>query len=191
MAPEILDVAEGAGHKIFTTGAYNLNIVGQRTIGREAGKFDGWIHLVCRDEFGEWIEKRWQCTTDPGVYWLENPMRVEGTAILVPGQYRGSHQLGMHRGKYEALVQTGNEVAVYRDNTRDKMLNPIAQTPHVGYFGINIHRASSTRRSTEVGKWSAGCQVFADPEDFAEFLAIAKIGLVEYPDRVTYTLIGD
>lgn len=187
--PAILDRVEGMGFKVFR-GELNVNLIGVRSVARVANVFDDHLHL-CYQRDGKWVERVYEITTDPGAYWLENPMRVEGTAILVPDQYRGAYVLGLHRGKYEAIVQQGGEVAVYRDGDRDKILDPHAQEPSTGYFGINIHRASSTHKSTEVNRWSAGCQVFADPAEFAEFLSIVKASMQVYGDRVTYTLIGD
>ena len=45
-------------------------------------------------------------------------MRKEGVAVLKPGQYRGSHKIRLHAGKYPALGQQRN-VTVYRDNNKD------------------------------------------------------------------------
>ena len=189
MDPTIIRLSESAGHKIFR-GHLDVNIIGMRTASRVAGAFDDRIHLCYQNEAGEWVENRWPATTDPGVYWLEHPMRVEGTAILAPGQYRGAYQLGKHRG-YEALVQTGDEVSVYRDNNRDQTLDMETETLTSGHFGINIHRASSSNESIRVHKWSAGCQVFADPEDFRMFLGLVKKSMARYGDRVSYTLLAE
>ena len=43
---------------------------------------------------------------------------VKGTAILVPGQYRGAYKIGFHKGKYKALVQA-KPVKLYIDNDKD------------------------------------------------------------------------
>ena len=41
---------------------------------------------------GKWKFFCFEATTDPGDNWMDNPMvREKGTAILKPGQYRGSH----------------------------------------------------------------------------------------------------
>jgi len=44
-----------------------------------------------------------------------------GTAILVPGQYRGAYALGYHFGK-PALQQVGN-LKLFRDNDLDEQLD--------------------------------------------------------------------
>ncbi len=191
---KLLLAVQAAGHKVFTRGSYNLNLIGVRSPSREANKFDDHIHVVYWDDEGELKHHRWRATTDPGTYWLEHPMRVEGTAILCAGQYRGVYKLGMHRGKYEALVQTGGKVKVYRDDDRDEVLDHDPESTAEGYFGINIHR-SSTRDggSSRVDKWSAGCQVFADPDDFNDFINVIKLQMQHHPrwTRFTYTLIEE
>ena len=83
-------------------------------------------------------------------------MNDKGVAILKPGQYRGSHTIGLHQGKYEALKQ-GGKVKVYRDANRD--MNYDEKVIQEGVFGINIHKAGAN--STYVENWSEGCQVFS------------------------------
>ena len=63
----------------------------------------------------------YDCTTDPGLYYRHNPLNCFGTAVLVPGQYRGAFVLGQHQGLYEALTQ-GKSLPVYRDDDLDVML---------------------------------------------------------------------
>ena len=46
-------------------------------------------------------------------------MNRSGVAILKPGQYRSSHKLRLHAGKYLALGQQ-KPVKVYRDSNRDR-----------------------------------------------------------------------
>jgi putative heme degradation protein len=107
-----------------------------------------------------------------------------GVARLVEGQYRGSHTLGLHQGKYEALKQA-KPVKVYRDGDRDLEYdeNKIAE----GVFGINIHKAGVD--STFVENWSEGCQVFKRAKDFEEFMAICRKAAAIHGNFFTYTLI--
>lgn len=188
--PSILQRSQNTGHTIFTSGQYNLNIIGVRTSSRISDKFDDWLHVVYKDETDQWVDITFQITTDPGLYWLENPSRVEGTAILVAGQYRGSHKLGLHKGKYEALVQVG-KVRVYRDNNKDYELDLETETIQDGYFGINIHRSNANRESTQVDKWSAGCQVFANPNEYDVFISLCKRAAEQWGDTFSYTLLED
>ena len=185
--PLLLRYVESKGHAVFTRGLYNLNIVGIRTPDDSANTFNDMLAVAYKDERG-WVVRSWAWTTDPGLYWRENPMRVQGTAILCPGQYRGAYKLGRHRGQYEALVQTGGRVTVWRDANRDTTLNMDPATAEDGYYGINIHRAS-TRGSTQVDRWSAGCQVAGDPTDFESFMGLCRRSAALYGPRFTYTLV--
>ena len=85
---------------------FNLNIIGVRSNNEIANSFDDWLYLIYRDDSGEFNVHEFPITTDPGAYWLKNPMNVNGTAILVPGQYRAAYKIGLHQGKYEALKQS-------------------------------------------------------------------------------------
>ena len=188
MKPLLLDYVESLGHVVFTEGIYNLNIIGIRNKDSNANEFDDRMCVAFQDELG-WITRTWSCTTDPGTYWLDNLSNVAGTAILIPGQYRGVYKIGKHRGQYDALVQRGGTVKVYRDANKDEVLDMDPNTEQEGYFGINIHKAGE--HSTEVNKWSAGCQVFANKDDFEEFMSICYAARTKWGDSFTYTLIDE
>ena len=131
----------------------------------------------------------YKCTTDPGKHWVENVMNKSGVAILKPGQYRGSHQIGLHQGKYEALCQR-KPLSVYRDNNKDGEYNLDENTVETGIFGINIHKAGSREKgSTQIDKWSAGCQVFAIETEFYEFMLLAHRAKDNWGNGFTYTLL--
>lgn len=170
---------------------YNLNIFGIRTKSRHAGLFDDWIGVFWYDEDeGRMQYHVWPATTDPGAYWLHYPMKVEGTAILVAGQHKGSHKFGYHKNRYPALVQN-RPLPVYRDNNKDEILDMDPFTINTGVYGINIHRASSEHESAVVDKWSAGCQVFANPKDFDEFMVIVSRAAMIWGNVFTYTLLEE
>ena len=190
MLPNILQQVKDLGHVIFLSGQYNLNIIGVRTSDMTPNVFNDWLYVVYKDESDQWVELRYQITTDPGLYYLNNPMSVRGTAILKPGQYRGSHKLGKHRGQYDALVQR-RLMTVYRDTNKDDVYDMEPGSERTGYFGINIHRASSRRESTQVDRWSAGCQVFANPNEYAMFIELCKRSAQQWGDTFTYTLIEE
>lgn len=126
-------------------------------------KFDDLLGFVYKDQIFYGTG-----TTNPGTYWLNNPSRVEGTALLKEGQYIDSWTIGKHQGKYDALVQA-KPVTVYRDNDKDNIAEETAKT-ETGFFGINWHRANENATSQNVDKWSAGCQVFNNPNEFNTFL---------------------
>jgi len=191
--PPILHRVSALGLKVFSgSEAYDLNIIGIRSPEKTANAFDDLICCAYREEKdGPWVVRCWPATTDPGTYWLDNPSRVDGTAILVPGQYRGVYKIDKHGGKYEALCQRNGDVSVYRDNNRDATLDADASSIVTGMFGINIHHAG--QNSTRVDKWSAGCQVFARMADFDEFMGIVKQQIAHHPtwESFTYTLIEE
>ena len=189
MRPEILDYAESLGYKVFESGSYNVNIIGVRSTDHKANSFDDVIHCVFKDEDGEWVHKSWACTTEPGNYWLENPTNVNGTAILVPGQYRGVWKIDKHQGKYDALCQRNGKVKTYRDSNKDDIIDCDVESITEGFYGINIHKAGA--HSTQVDRWSAGCQVFANAEDFSEFMDICYKARDKWGNSFSYTLVPE
>ena len=139
-------------------------------------------------EVGAWHFHEYDCTTDPGTHWVENLLSSDGVAILKPGQYRGSHKIRLHQGKYEALGQK-KPVTVYRDNDQNNTYDYDNAT--TGIYGINIHRATAKTggKSTRVDKWSAGCQVIARNSDFNEFMDICRKARGIHGNSFSYTLL--
>jgi len=165
---------------------FDLNIVGIRnsaTGTKVTNLFDDAISVSYKEN-GVWIYKEWVNTTDPGTKGVKEYHNAAGVARLVPGQYRGSHTLGLHQGKYEALKQQ-KPVKVYRDANRD--MNYDETKIQEGVFGINIHKAGAD--STYVENWSEGCQVFKKAADFEEFMAICRKAGAIHGKSFTYTLI--
>lgn len=165
---------------------YDLNIVSVRT--SETGKkvtnvFDDVLTLSYKVN-GVWQFKQWLVTVDPGTKGVREFKNPNGVARLVPGQYRKSHQLGLHQGKYLALKQQ-NPVKVYRDANKDAIYDETKIQE--GIFGINIHKAGAN--STWVENWSEGCTVFKRSADFEEFLAICQKAQPIFGNNFTYTLI--
>lgn len=178
----ILGSMRGLGYQIHEDG--QVNIVGIRFDSFRPNKFDDTLCLLWK--VGDaWEVRTYPATCDPGTYWLESPMRVDGAAILCPGQYVNVYKFDMHY-TYETLCQRGGTVKVWRDNNKDEVLDHVAGSEMEGYFGINIHHAG--KDSTRVEKWSAGCQVFKRLEDWREAMQICKDSGAEW---FTYTLIDD
>lgn len=168
---------------------YDLNLFGIRTSSTTAGVFDDWLGVFWMNwDTDAWEFHIWQATTDPGTYYLDHPLNVSGTAIMVEGQYPSSYQIGLHKGKYEALVQC-KAIKVYRDNDMDETLDMKPETIQQGLFGLNIHRASADHRSIRIGKWSAGCQVVADPRDFARLMDLCMLAEDTWGPTFSYTLL--
>ena len=172
---------------------YDVNIVGVRndkTKGRVTNAFDDCMTISYKVE-GEWKFHCFPCTTDPGTHWVENILNDRGVAILKPGQYRGSHKLRLHQGKYLALGQK-KPMSIYRDANLDGQYDLIEESVREELIGINIHRATSRAggKSSRVDKWSAGCQVIADNDDWHEFLDICQAAREIHGNSFSYTLLN-
>jgi hypothetical protein len=193
-ASQILRSLKAAGHVTFEgSSSYDLNIFGIRSSDNTPNVFNDIVGCAYRDENLDWHCEHWQATTDPGAYHLQNPSRLAGTAILVPGQYRGVYKLDLHSGKYLALCQRAGKVRVWRDGNRNAQLDPDKSQVYTDARGINIHHASYTGTSTQVNKWSAGCQVIANIDDFNRLIALAKLQLQAHPtwSAFSYSLIDE
>ena len=183
------------GYKWFEDNSnkgYDVNIVGVRnskTNGRVTNAFDDCMTISYKVE-GEWKFHCFPCTTDPGTHWVENILNDRGVAILKPGQYRGSHKLRLHQGKYLALGQK-KPMKIYRDANLDGKYDLIEESVREELIGINIHRATSRAggKSSRVDKWSAGCQVIADNDDWHEFLDICQAAREIHGNSFSYTLL--
>jgi hypothetical protein len=177
------------GFGIYTR-PFELNIIGVRSNSTVANSFDDTINVFFVDNLGKWNHYQFNATTDPGTFWLKNPLSPKGTAILKEGQYLGTHQIGLHRGKYLALVQK-RAVTVLRDFDRNDVLSFSTAREQTGLFGINIHRATSNGVSKTVDKYSAGCQVIADSRDFNLFMQLCERHRKLYGNSFSYTLIDE
>ena len=147
--------------------------------------------IVYRDEAGKQMALEYPITTDPGAHYTKSElMNKDGAAILVPGQYVNTYGLGKHRGKYEALCETGGPVRVWRDGNRDDRLDRSGRI-YEGVFWINIHRAGQSGTTERIGKYSAGCQVFQNADNFANFIGLARKSRDIRGNQFTYTLLEE
>ena len=176
------------GYQLYEEGDYNLNIFGIRSNDNESNTFNDLVGVLYKVD-GEWQLHLYGATTDPGLYYRENPMNVDGTAILAPGQYAGAFKIGYHQGKYKALVQN-KALLLYRDANRDGKLDYEGE-PSWEMAGINLHRANAKIESKIVGKFSAGCVVVSDPADFDELLSLCDKSAEEYGDVFSFTLFTE
>lgn len=191
MIREVKKLAAAKDYVIYDK-PYQLNIWGFRANSQVPNSFDDEMHVftnISKTKRPKWAYMVFKCTTDPGTYWLKNPMSPQGTAILNPGQYVGAYQIGMHKGKYKALVQTGAAVSVTRDYNRNAILDFNNGKVSRGHYGINIHRANRTGNTYTVDKYSAGCQVFKNASDFDFFLKLCELHRSVHGNRFTYTLV--
>jgi hypothetical protein len=165
---------------------FDVNIVGIRnsaTGQAVTNAFDDTLTISYKEN-GSWKFHSWSATTDPGKKGVLEYHNAAGVARLVEGQYRGSHTIRLHQGKYEALGQAKN-VKVYRDANKDLTYNE--DKIQEGIFGINIHKAGAD--STYVENWSEGCQVFKKSADFEAFMTICRKSRDIHGNSFTYTLI--
>ena len=165
---------------------YDVNIVGIRNTAtgqKVTNAFDDYLTISYKEN-GQWKCHVWPATTDPGKKGVMEYHNKDGVARLVEGQYRGSHIIRLHQGKYEALGQD-RAVKVYRDANKDMAYDENKITE--GVYGINIHKAGAD--STYVENWSEGCQVFKKAADFEEFMKICRKSKDIHGNRFTYTLI--
>lgn len=183
----VMRILKSRNYRVFSK-PYQLNIVGIRSDSTIANRFDDWLLVFYKKPGFGWASHTFPITTDPGTYWLKNPLNVDGTAILKEGQYLNAYRLGQHRGQYKALVQN-KPVTVIRDYDRNAVLDFLNGSEFIGFFGINIHRASATGISKNVEKWSAGCQVFKSAADFSFFINLCEKHRALHGNWFTYTLV--
>jgi hypothetical protein len=187
---QIKQVMLAKGYTWFDDAAnkgYDVNIVGIRnssTGDKVTNLFDDTLTLSYKVG-GEWKFHQWPATTEPGKKGMLEGKAAGGVAFVVPGQYRGSHAIGLHQGKYKALRQIGN-IKLYRDGDRDLVFDKDKIT-ECSNCGINIHKAGVD--STFVENWSEGCQVFKRSKDFDEFMSICTKAEKIFGNKFTYTLL--
>jgi hypothetical protein len=175
------------GYQVFSR-PYELNIVGLRSKSIVPNRFDDEIHVFYKVSTLNWHYHVFKATTDPGTFWLNQPMQPQGTAILAEGQNLNCYELGLHQGKYLALVQR-KPITIIRDYNRDAILDFNNGNKSSGFFGINIHRANVKGTTKSVDRNSAGCQVFEKAKDFELFISLCQKHKQLYGNHFTYSLI--
>ena len=184
---DIISLVKSQGYEIDTT-PYKLNVVGVRdTAITEPILFQDEIAYFYYDQNGNLIGNVARGTTSPSVYYLNNLINIGGAAILKQGQYKNAYAIGLHRGKYKALVQV-KPVTVMRDKDRNSYLDFFAST-QTGLFGINIHKSTIKNNQAEIGTDSAGCQVFMNIADYNDMMQMAETSRLKNGNSFTYTLI--
>ena len=188
--PQLIAAAKKVGGKLVQK-PWHLNIIGLRTQDTKANTFNDVIFVLFK-QGGEWVLMQFGATTDPGTYYREAPINVNGTAIVKPGFYPNVWKVGMHRGRYKALVQRG-PITVFRDDDRNAELDIVGMTEDTGYFGINLHRANANIESKQVDRWSAGCQVIACPAEYQIFMSLVNKHCMCFGNAAdfSYTLITE
>uniref|UniRef100_UPI004055C8E8 hypothetical protein n=1 Tax=Candidatus Electronema sp. TaxID=2698783 RepID=UPI004055C8E8 len=191
---KLIEVMKGKGHAVYDTPNmdWNLNIVGIRASDPEPGTFNDTLTVFQRFQ-GSWEISYYPITTDPSLYYLRHPVNSSGAAILKEGQYKGAYKLDVHNRGLDsghlALCQRLKPVTVYRDSNRDAKLNLIERKTQSGMFNINIHRTSEDYIQRQ--RFSAGCQVFAEQRQFADFIRSCQAGEKAFGNKFTYTLLHE
>lgn len=184
---QVKNVMQKKGFAFFP-GTYDLNVIGVRSSNRTADSFDDTMYVCYVDAHGHKRIFELPITTDPGLSYLKKPINGKGTAIIMPGQYRGMWRIGMHQGKYRALVQRG-ACTVIRDNNRDSILD-YDGPKESGLFGINFHYVSRGTIVESIGNGSAGCQVSPVFEDHSYVMSLVDLQVrFIHSDAVTYTVL--
>jgi hypothetical protein len=116
-------------------------------------------------------------TTDPGLYWMNNPMNSDGCAHIVSNVlYPQVYRLGLHGKKgsdtaHDAFVQYG-ELTVARSKTLKEYTSGIYKLYTGKNFMTNYH--AMLGRLQKIGRWSAGCLVCQYIEDLNHTIAMFK-----------------
>lgn len=184
---EYIKIAESKGYKVYKDcrKGYNLNIVGWRNKSKFVDKFNDALAIYWAADEDKWFSFSWPITTLPGIKYLLNPLNIKGTAILAPGQYEDTYQIGLFKGYY-ALKQV-RPVSVYRDKNRSLSIELDSATIERGNFGIHIHKAGFW--NSLVGGSSAGCQVFQKATHYEHFMDFCRASAKSWGNNFTYTLI--
>jgi len=85
MIGRIKHIAKQKGYQIYQQ-PFKLNIWGFRSKNELPNKFDDEFHVFFNTReglFPKWAYFVFKCTTDPGTYWLKNPMHPQGTAAKI------------------------------------------------------------------------------------------------------------
>lgn len=191
MIKSIIQAMRVKGHLVFENDSkpYNLNYIGIRDES-SVGKFNDRFVIFWKYK-GVWSYLNWMGTTDPGLYYLDNPLNVKGTAILKEGQMRGAFMRGFHKGNkdHPCLVQR-KEVIVIRDANRDNVLDTHNGIEDLGFHGINHHQSHKKGEVKNIGRFSAGCQVTWNPHEYDVFNSITGESEEIWGPALTYTLIN-
>lgn len=168
---------------------YEMNIFAIRTKDQEANTFNDYVGLIYKinDKYTTLV---WPATTDAGTYYRLNPVNVNGTAIIAPGQYLNCYKVGRHKD-YEAIEQIG-KITYIRDNNKNKVLDWVKGNKEVQEIAkTNIHHAGVD--SSLVDKWSAGCIVFKRIQQFNMFMCIVKesIDIYNHENKFDLTLFEE
>lgn len=173
---------------------FNLNIGAIRSSDLTPNIFNDITFLAW-----EWLGKGhlhiFKATTDPGLTYLLHPQHPVGTAIIVPGYYKGVYHVGYHRRNttfsHQALRQHKKmkywRVSNYQIDSQipinnDKVYTELAYT--------NLHSYPLRMKEQElVNNLSMGCMVNKENHrHFSEFIPICKEGEKNFGKSLSFAL---
>jgi hypothetical protein len=159
-----------------------FHLIGERSKEDKPNSFDDLFYFIVGDKVVSYTG-----TTNPGSYWLQHPMNVDGTAIMKSDQQCiDAYALGRHKGVHKAWVQV-KPIYFFRDNDLDLKSEEEGKLIY-DCIGANVHHANAVAVSTLIEKWSAGCQVFNNPTEHKQLIYLSeKTGLKNF----TYTLLKE
>lgn len=170
---------------------YDLFLFGVRHPNARLGQWDDVLGAIMRIEGVGWRYRLWPGTTDPGVDGdrKDDPrLHVDGTAILVPGQYRGCWTLGLHRAgtssEHEAFRQH-RPMRFWRDHEQDGVRTTGGRVLS-DTIGCNGHRPYKDGLG-RVGVASLACQVWQWQRDHAEAMGWAHLQQAAHPTWRSYS----
>jgi hypothetical protein len=150
-------------------------LLGVRSLDDIPNTFDDKIYLFKGEEFVLVTS----ATTNPGINTLKQFEKInkDGAAVLKADEwYYNVWKYGKHNGKVEALLQLGNKVTVFRDTDKDLKAEEQGKL-QTGYFGINFHPNTydlTKGSGTNIGWWSAGCQVVNNIPNYKIMIKLLK-----------------
>lgn len=187
---DVFELYEYSTYPLFTNGDYNLNIFGIRNPKGRADEFDDVLGILYKKR-GIWELFQMKATTDPGVYYMKNPMVADGCGILAEGFYKGMWKTGYFHG-VKCLIQKG-VIQYYRDNNRDLIHDLDTKTLKSGgaEIGCFMHpHFQNVQIAKQVWNSSAMCQVPKSNNDFQVFMGIVEKAIPLFGDSFSYSLFN-
>jgi hypothetical protein len=173
MIGRIKGLLKRRGFTIYTR-PFELNIVGLRNKNvRHADE----IHVFYKINAKNWNYHIYEGITDP--FYLSKG-KPSSSILLKEGQYADTFEIGRHREKFTALVET-KPVVVLENNDRASSLS--AGKTKKGNFNIDIIPAAAFKDGDE------GCQLLLGDENFTELIVLCKKHAELYGNHFTYSLI--
>lgn len=156
----------------FTAGDFNTNLVFVRNHKYFTNRFDDELRIYFKEN-NSWVEIVLPWSTKAGVFsgrtGIYNPVtyrNTTGVAVLKEGFYQKAYQLidnPFNWLSYAFLMQVG-ELDVYRDNTKDRVINQDVVQRVGADAQIHVHRAGKIGIfEKNVFNYSIGCLTAPTP----------------------------